>query len=188
MRVARSVAASHIAGMAKSSRSRPKSTKPELKPLDPYLAELLNPAINRERAAETQKGFGERPQAEFDAGAIEGVDAGLAKRLGLPSPAADKADDRLGRSGGPRQAGPATPATPSGDQPPSGGDDSDGDEGTSLASEGVSATVAALTELLTGGNPLFKDGKLWTPHRPPRPEKSEGGIRFHLKSDYTPAG
>ena len=188
MRVARSVAASHIAGMAKSSRSRPKSTKPELKPLDPYLAELLNPAINRERAAETQKGFGERPQAEFDAGAIEGVDAGLAKRLGLPSPAADKADDRSGRSGEPRPAGPATPATPSGDQPPSGGDDSDGDEGTSLASEGVSATVAALTELLTGGNPLFKDGKLWTPHRPPRPEKSEGGIRFHLKSDYTPAG
>src|SRR5580704_3678758 len=29
---------------------------------------------------------------------------------------------------------------------------------------------------------------LWTPHRPARPEKSEGGRRFVIKSDYEPAG
>src|SRR5689334_14652839 len=29
---------------------------------------------------------------------------------------------------------------------------------------------------------------LWTPHRPARPEKSEGGRRFRLQSDYQPAG
>ena len=29
---------------------------------------------------------------------------------------------------------------------------------------------------------------LWTPHRPSRPEKSEGGRRFKLVSDYEPAG
>src|SRR5579871_619235 len=29
---------------------------------------------------------------------------------------------------------------------------------------------------------------LWTPHRPARPEKSEGGRRFKLVSDYQPAG
>jgi len=29
---------------------------------------------------------------------------------------------------------------------------------------------------------------LWTPHRPVRPEKSEGGGRFHLVSDYSAAG
>jgi excinuclease ABC subunit B len=29
---------------------------------------------------------------------------------------------------------------------------------------------------------------LWTPHRPARPEKSEGGRRFTLVSDYAPAG
>jgi len=28
----------------------------------------------------------------------------------------------------------------------------------------------------------------FTPHRPPRPEKSEGGIRFKLVSDYAPKG
>jgi excinuclease ABC subunit B len=29
---------------------------------------------------------------------------------------------------------------------------------------------------------------LWTPHRPARPAKSEGGIRFQVVSDYEPAG
>ena len=29
---------------------------------------------------------------------------------------------------------------------------------------------------------------LWTPHRPARPDKSEGGKRFKLVSDYAPAG
>src|SRR5580704_16549313 len=29
---------------------------------------------------------------------------------------------------------------------------------------------------------------LWVPHRPARPEKSEGGRRFKLVSDYEPAG
>ena len=29
---------------------------------------------------------------------------------------------------------------------------------------------------------------LWTPHRPARPEKSEGGRRFEVVSAYEPAG
>src|SRR5580658_7401170 len=29
---------------------------------------------------------------------------------------------------------------------------------------------------------------LWTPHRPARPEKMEGGRRFRLEADYEPAG
>ena len=53
---------------------------------------------------------------------------------------------------------------------------------------GVSATVDALTRLLTEGDPRFKDGKAWVPHRPPRPEKSEGGIPFRIQSDFTPSG
>ncbi|WP_026622134.1 excinuclease ABC subunit B [Ensifer sp. WSM1721] len=53
---------------------------------------------------------------------------------------------------------------------------------------GVTATVQALAKLIESGNPLFKDGKLWTPHRPPRPEKSEGGIAIRMQSDYQPAG
>src|SRR5215212_4260363 len=133
-----------------------KASKPELKPLDPYLADLLNPALNRER--EAAEGFGDRPQAAFDAGGVKDVDPALAKKLGLRGP--DDGPDR--------------------------GEDA-GDD-TSLAADGVSATVQALTKLLTEGNPLFKDGKAWTPYRPPRPEKSEGGIRFTIKSAFQPSG
>ncbi len=31
-------------------------------------------------------------------------------------------------------------------------------------------------------------GKVWTPHRPPRPEKSEGGKRLVIKSEFEPQG
>jgi excinuclease ABC subunit B len=140
----------------KPKLSTGKASKPELKPLDPYLAELLNPAVNRER--EDAEGFAERAQERFVHGAVTDVDPALAKKLGL-----EELDN-----------GPDTP------------EDSVVD-GT-MAADGVSATVQALTRLLTEGNPLFKDGKAWTPHRPPRPEKSEGGIAFRIKSDFEPAG
>ncbi|GAA5106694.1 excinuclease ABC subunit UvrB [Bartonella jaculi] len=53
---------------------------------------------------------------------------------------------------------------------------------------GVTATVEALTALITSGNPLFKNGALWTPHRPIHPEKSEGGIPFQVETSFEPAG
>ena len=57
-----------------------------------------------------------------------------------------------------------------------------------MSSSGVTATVAALSALIESGNPLHKDGQLWTPHRPARPEKSEGGIAIVMQSDFEPAG
>ncbi|KQY10575.1 excinuclease ABC subunit B [Rhizobium sp. Root73] len=57
-----------------------------------------------------------------------------------------------------------------------------------MSGSGVTATVEALSALIESGNPLFKDGKLWTPHRPARPEKSEGGIEIVMKADFEPAG
>jgi excinuclease ABC subunit B len=62
------------------------------------------------------------------------------------------------------------------------------EEAQSLAPGAVTATVDALAKLIESGNPLFKDGKLWTPHRPHRPEKSEGGVAIRMASDYQPAG
>ena len=57
---------------------------------------------------------------------------------------------------------------------------------------GVAATADALDALIRDGRPEFKgeDGqvKIWAPHRPPRPEKSEGGQRFVIKSEYEPKG
>ncbi|TAN13652.1 MAG: excinuclease ABC subunit B, partial [Rhizobiaceae bacterium] len=62
------------------------------------------------------------------------------------------------------------------------------EEADGLNNSGVTATVAALSKLIEGGNPLHKDGQLWVPHRPQRPEKSEGGIAIKMVSDYEPAG
>ncbi|MFO1115628.1 MAG: excinuclease ABC subunit UvrB [Beijerinckiaceae bacterium] len=53
---------------------------------------------------------------------------------------------------------------------------------------GAAATVDVLKDLLERGDPNIRDGKPWTPHRPARPEKSEGGIRFEIVSDYEPKG
>src|SRR5689334_16930266 len=58
---------------------------------------------------------------------------------------------------------------------------------SSLPASGVTATVEALSRLIEGGRPEFRD-KTWMPHRPPRPEKSEGGVRFEIVSDLEPKG
>ena len=57
-----------------------------------------------------------------------------------------------------------------------------------MTSGGVTATVAALSALIESGNPLHKNGELWVPHRPSRPEKSEGGIAIKMVSEFEPAG
>ncbi|OWO93354.1 excinuclease ABC subunit B [Rhizobium esperanzae] len=58
----------------------------------------------------------------------------------------------------------------------------------SISPGGVTATVEALSKLIESGNPLHKNGKIWTPHRPARPDKSEGGITIRMDSEYKPAG
>jgi len=63
------------------------------------------------------------------------------------------------------------------------------EEAASLqAGTAVTATVEALSALIESGNPLHKNGKIWTPHRPARPDKSEGGITIRMDSEYSPAG
>ncbi len=56
-----------------------------------------------------------------------------------------------------------------------------------LPASAVTATVEALSALIESGRPEFRD-KTWAPHRPPRPEKSEGGIPFRIVSDFEPKG
>src|SRR5579863_667020 len=45
----------------------------------------------------------------------------------------------------------------------------------------------ALENLLREGRPEFRENP-WTPHRPPRPDKSEGGRALVIKSDFEPKG
>ncbi|MGQ2907122.1 MAG: excinuclease ABC subunit UvrB [Aliihoeflea sp.] len=62
------------------------------------------------------------------------------------------------------------------------------EDAASLSSSGVTATVAALSALIESGNPLHKNGELWVPHRPARPDKSEGGISISMETEFKPSG
>jgi excinuclease ABC subunit B len=56
---------------------------------------------------------------------------------------------------------------------------------------GVTASMQALDKLLREGRAEFRESggtAVWTPHRPPRPEKSEGGVPIVLKSEMQPKG
>src|SRR6266851_4053479 len=112
--------------------------------------------------ASDSRGFDEAPQANYGTAAtIPALDPELAKQLGFTTEEEDAA--ALAR-------------------PPR----------NKMEALGVAATADALENLIRDGRPEFKgeDGqlKIWTPHRPPRPEKSEGGQRFVIKSEYEPKG
>src|SRR5882757_1957165 len=191
---------------SKSKAPASKASRPDVQPIGPALAELLNPAINRgdagmgsgtglqpppdnsrdrraggeaaahrarastrdtgedvaRRDASAREGLEEAPQANYGTAAtIPTLDPELARQLGLPT--AEDDDEAMAR-------------------PPR----------SKMEAFGVKATADALESLIREGRPEFKtdDGalKVWTPHRPPRPEKSEGGVRFEIKSEYTPRG
>ena len=171
--------------------TRAKAARPQSAATPDALADLLNPAINKgtaglgsgtglqpppdnswdrrqdfsaaHRARKSSKGFEEAPQAEFDGPPVSGLDPQLAEELGL----SDDLKYRLPRADLPKP-------------------------GSGLASMGVAATAESLERLLREGRKEFSDtaggGKVWTPHRPPRPEKSEGGITLKIASDFEPQG
>jgi excinuclease ABC subunit B len=118
-----------------------------------------SPPLRGGRGAE---GFDEAPQANYGTAAtIPTLDPELARQLGLPT----AEDDEAALARPPR---------------------------SKMEALGVQATADALEALIRDGRPEFRgdDGglKVWTPHRPPRPEKSEGGVRFEIKSEYEPKG
>ena len=187
----------HIPAMAKSPKdparpTRAKASKPALQPLEGHLAQLLNPAIGRGNAgpgtaASDRAGFGEGPQAGFDSGPVTGVDPKLAKALGLDA-------------AGPAKAKALKPARWV-DEIPAGlreGEEprervslalNDGPDAAAFAGlGGADATAKALESRLREGSPFIDPQRAWTPHRPDRPDKSEGGIRFQMESDFQPAG
>jgi excinuclease ABC subunit B len=196
--------------------TRAKAARPELPPIAPALADLLNPAINRGEAgvgsqtgqrdpksglrppadnsrdrrndfaeahkarASTPGGFQERPQSGYVAksplrapphpGRAPGeIDPDLAKALGLT-------DDEIAPEDEASAEKRRLLALPRVIPMPGEGDES-----------GVAATAQALESLLREGRPEFRD-QPWVPHRPPRPEKSEGGQPLVIRSDFEPKG
>jgi excinuclease ABC subunit B len=150
---------------AKAQEPKSKAAKPVVRPLGEHLAALLNPALseeNRSDAYPTPQGFGEAPQAGFDSGPVTGLDPRLAKKLGLETTDVPAARRKGGRAEEPGRS-PFEPV-------------------------GSAATAVSLRDLLERGDPNVRQGVPWTPHRPARPEKSEGGVRFEIASEYEPQG
>jgi excinuclease ABC subunit B len=197
--------------------TRAKASRPEMPALDPSLAEILNPAIGRGRAglgaqtgspaspeeksglkpppdnswdrradfarahrarASVAQGFGEALQQGYVGKTPVSpgeLDPDLACALGIeesdedfaPSAKSDEPLSRLAPTRLPRTVSPL-PGDP--------------------ASFGSAASQQSLDRLLREGRDEFRESQLWTPHRPPRPEKSEGGRRFVIKSDFEPKG
>ncbi|MBB3137839.1 excinuclease ABC subunit B [Rhizobium pisi] len=152
-------------------------------------------------------GFEEAPQSSFEGAPLSGSVADWVKQLEADAEASGVETQRqiASKAGkhrkkveiaasksarGTSMGGSTDPKTraAAGLNPVSGMDTTLEEASSLQAGTAVTATVEALSALIESGNPLHKNGKIWTPHRPARPDKSEGGIRILMKSDYEPAG
>jgi len=182
---------------AKSSSRRNKARRPEAVH-DPALEELLNPAIGRGRAG-IGSGTGLRPPSDnsFDRRADHAaehkarISASKARNKGLTErpQTGYVARDPLS---GPVVTGldPALARELGLDPDASGSGPAENDAPVELARgvTGASASNDALEKLLREGRAEFKGSIAWSPHRPERPEKSEGGVKFVIKSELEPKG
>jgi excinuclease ABC subunit B len=194
----------HSKDAAKPTRA--KASREDMGPLDPALADILNPALNREGAAgpgsgtgtnlqpppdnsfdrrrdfsaahtarkSTPKGFGETPQAGFQTDSKRGPLLGPELSKSIDAPGVNR---KLAQILGYRMPE---------------ADEAEAAEVRDLVPSGVTATAQSLEKLLREGRAEFNDPNgpthVWTPHRPARPEKSEGGKKFVIKSDFEPKG
>jgi excinuclease ABC subunit B len=122
------------------------------------------------------KEFSEAPQRDYTASPVTGLDPKLVEELGLTDDAAPAPPTSAG-AGGTRANTGGDPKyrLPRADLPTQPG-----------GFAGI-ASQQSLERLLREGRPEFA-AQPWTPHRPPRPEKSEGGKRFVIASDFEPKG
>lgn len=139
-------------------------------------------------------GFGEAPQAGFSGAPLSGTIADWAKEIGDEAakpraknpkqpkkiPERSKEASRTGRGTSMGGAASAKERTAAGLNPVAGLDISL-EEAAGLSPSGATATVQALADLIQSGNPLFKHGELWTPHRPARPENPKAAFRSAWK-------
>jgi excinuclease ABC subunit B len=138
--------------------------------VNPSLRDSPPPASLRDPTSPLQgevKGFAESPQAQYtsDAELIE-ASPELARALGLDGDTVSFPEPQFERPKRERRWV----------------------ERGDISSMGVAATAESLDKLLREGRAEFKGAIAWTPHRPERPEKSEGGRRLVIKSEFEPKG
>lgn len=186
--------------------TRAKAAREQLAPIAPALAELLNPGLVRGTAGVgSQTGLAPAPDAPKTAEGRAGKtnlqpppDNSWERRKDLAD--AHKARRSIQEGFRETQAGYAAPGPLDPDLARHWGLDEDAAEADSLAAPHVQrgsqdfadgtgslASQRALERLLREGRPEFGE-RPWVPHRPPRPEKTEGGRRFVIKSDFEPKG
>jgi excinuclease ABC subunit B len=142
-------------------------------------------------------GFGEAAQTEFQGAPLTGSVSDWAEQIareadkGAPKPARkiperSSAPTRSAR--GTSMGGAASPKerAAAGLNPVAGLDIALEDV-EKLSSSGVTATVAALSRLIETGDPNLRK-EAWVPHRPARPDKSEGGIELRMETPFKPSG
>jgi excinuclease ABC subunit B len=166
-------------GAKKPARqTRAKANRPDFEPTAPALEDLLNPGIKTGTAGPGSQ-TGLRPPADNSRDRRADIAAAHTARLTTPAAASTAGEPERDRTRGELAGIDPELAEALG---------FDGtDDAAAVGTAGASATVRALERLLRDGRPEFL-GKPWTPHRPPRPEKTEGGVRFVIKSDFEPRG
>jgi excinuclease ABC subunit B len=196
--------------------TRAKAAAEHMKPLAPALEQLLNPGIAKGTAgigAQTGKSLSFRGASEAsepgtqkqtqnqhpDSGSGPADRPGMTEETGLQPPADNSFDRRADFA----KAHTARKSAKGFGEAPQAGYVGKGeveinkgmaealgykeDDLTGLRSSGITATVQALESLLREGRKEFAEVP-WVPHRPPRPEKSEGGRPFVIKSEFEPKG
>ena len=163
-----------------------KAAKPDVVPLGEHLAALLNPALNVR-----QPGF-EESQASFDeAEPVSRIDRKLAEMFAVSAKGKAGQGEAAQAAGVDHVVGDEVPAPPVRPSPPlrvSAKGKAPAEAAHPFGMTGASATAESLQALLVAGDPNIKQGEAWLPHRPHRPDKSEGGIDFALVSEYEPKG
>jgi len=202
--------------------TRAKAARPDTAPLDPALADLLNPAIGQGRAGVgSQTGVptpNPSPQGggkQQESGLKPPADNSFDRRADFASAHRARASVTRGFGEAPQQGYVGKTPAPPGELDPDlaralGIDEQNSEteeDARNVITPGMGpahlrlarraaadvGTVAGLASqqsldrLLREGRPEFH-GQLWTPHRPPRPDKTEGGRRLVIKSDFDPKG
>ena len=203
--------------------TRAKAARPDSAPLDPALADLLNPAIGQGRAGVGSQTGIPSPQAGADQPSSKLAppsDNSFDRRADFANAHRARASVARGFGEPPQQGYIGKTPVPPGELDPDlaralGIDEQDGEPEENArnvitpdmgpahlrlarSGRGEIGTVAGLASqqsldrLLREGRAEFREydgaNKIWTPHRPPRPEKSEGGRRLVIKSEFDPKG
>jgi len=159
------------------------------------------------RAGSHGRGFAEAPQAEFSGATLSGPISDWAEQISREAEREGQAVEERPSKAKPSKKIPERSASPtrtargtsmggaasareraSAGLNPVAGLDISLEDAETISNSGVTATVKALADLIESGNPLHKNGVLWTPHRPERPEKSEGGIAIEMETSFEPSG